>query len=343
MKRTIIIVSILTFLSLLFLAGCNKKDENAKKSDGPKKEMFAFPLTGLLTEDEEAVQVRPFAVVINNDPRARPQSGLNEADIIYELLTEGGITRYLAIFQSEKPDMVGPVRSARPYFIELANGYDAFFVAHGYSPEAKAMLHSGVIDHINGIQYDSTLFQRVSFRKAPHNSYISYENIKKGAQMNQYSLDQSVAPLTFLSKDEVKNLQGDEPAYKITVQYHNRYSVTYYYDETEKHYTRFTDQEQTVDYETNEPLTLENILIVEANHRIVDGAGRRAIDITSGGDAILLQNGWARYVKWTNKNGRIVPTTSDDEEVGLVPGKTWIHFIPTDPGLKNMVSLSTIE
>lgn len=161
--------------------------------------------------------------------------------------------------------------------------------------------------------------------------------------MNQYSLDQSVAPLTFLSKDEVKNLQGDEPAYKITVQYHNRYSVTYYYDETEKHYTRFTDQEQTVDYETNEPLTLENILIVEANHRIVDGAGRRAIDITSGGDAILLQNGWARYVKWTNKNGRIVPTTSDDEEVGLVPGKTWIHFIPTDPGLKNMVSLSTIE
>lgn len=343
MKRMKKAVTVLTILSLLLFAACNKKeDETPKKSDGPKKEMFAFPLTGLLTDDEEAVQVRPVAVVINNDPRARPQSGLNEADIIYELLTEGGITRYLAIFQSEKPDMVGPARSARPYFIELANGYDAFFVAHGYSPEAKAMLNSGVIDHINGIQYDGTLFQRVSFRKAPHNSYISYENIKKGAEMNQYSLEQTVSPLTFLSKDEVKKLQGDEPAYKITVQYNNHYSVTYYYDESEKHYTRFTGQEQTVDYETNEPLTLENILIVEANHRIADEAGRRVIDIMSGGDAILLQNGWVRYVKWTNKNGRIVPTTSDGE-VGFVPGKTWIHFVPADPGLKNMVSLSTTE
>lgn len=343
MKRIMKVATVLTIFSLLLLAACNKKDdESPKKSDGPKKEMFAFPLTGLLTDDEEAVQVRPVAAVINNDPKARPQSGLNEADIIYELLTEGGITRYLAIFQSEKPNVVGPVRSARPYFIELANGYDAFFVAHGYSPEAKAMLNSGVIDHINGIQYDGTLFQRASFRKAPHNSYISYENIKKGAEMNQYSLDQTVSPLTFMSKDEVKNLQGDEPAYKITVKYHNRYSVTYYYDESEKHYTRFTNEEQTVDYETNEPLTLENILIVEANHRIADEAGRRVIDITSGGDAILLQNGWARYVKWTNKNGRIVPVTSDGE-VGLVPGKTWIHFVPADPGLKNAVSLSTIE
>lgn len=342
MKRLIKIVSILTFLNLILLAGCNKKDETPKKSDGPKKEMFAFPLTGLMTDDEEAVKVRPVAVVINNDPKARPQSGLNEADIIYELLTEGGITRYLAIFQSEKPDMIGSVRSARPYFIELANGYDAFFVAHGYSPKAKAMLDSGVIDHINGINYDGTLFQRVSFRKAPHNSYITYENIKKGAEMKQYSLVQTVSPLPFLSKDEVKQIQADEQSHEITVRYNNSYSVTYRYDESEKHYTRFTGQEQTVDYETNEPLTLENILIVEANHRIVDEAGRREVDITSGGDAILLQNGMVRYVQWTNKNGRIVPTTSDGE-VGFVPGKTWIHFIPANPGLKNMVNLSTIE
>lgn len=343
MKRTIKIVSILTFLSLLFLAGCNKKDEDAKKSDGPEKEMFAFPLTGLMTEDEEATRARPIAVVINNDPKARPQSGLNEADIIYELLTEGGITRYLAIFQSEKPDMVGPVRSARPYFIELANGYDAFFVAHGYSPEAKTMLNSGVIDHINGMNYDGTLFQRVSFRKAPHNSYISYENIKKGAEMNQYSLNETVSPLPFLSKDEAAQIQADEQSHEITVRYSNSYAVAYYYDESEKHYTRFTGQEQTVDYETNEPLTLENIFIVEADHRVADEAGRRVIDITSGGDAILLQNGMVRYVQWTNENGRIVPTASDGEEVGFVPGKTWIHFVPTNPGLENIVQLSIFE
>lgn len=342
MKRTVKLVSIITFLFFIVLAGCSKKDEPAKKSDGPKKEMFAFPLTGLMTDDEEAVGSRPVAVVINNDPKARPQSGLNEADIIYEMLTEGGITRYMAIFQSEKPDMIGPVRSARPYFIELANGYDAFFVAHGYSPEAKAMLDSGVIDHINGIAYDGTLFQRVSFRKAPHNSYISYENIKKGAEKAQYSLEQMSSPLLFLSEDEVNQIQGDEQSHEITVHYNNSYSVTYYYDESEKQYTRYIGQEQTVDYETNEPLTLENIFIVEANHRVVDDAGRREIDITSGGNAILLQNGMVRYVQWTNKDGRIVPTTSDGD-VGLVPGKTWIHFIPTNPGLENSVNLSIME
>ena len=86
------------------------------------------------------IEGRAVAVMINNHPAARPQSGLHKADIVYELLAEGDVTRFLAIFQSEQPDNIGPVRSARSYYIELAKGYDSLYIAHGNSPDAKKML-----------------------------------------------------------------------------------------------------------------------------------------------------------------------------------------------------------
>lgn len=340
MKRSTSIAFFTVLTCALLFAGCKKNEPN-KVVDPESKAEFTFPLTGMKTSDEAAVESRPVAVVINNDPKARPQTGLNEADIVYEVLTEGNITRFLAIFQSEKPENIGPVRSARPYFINLAKGYDAFFVAHGYSPEAKAMLESGTIDHINGISYDGSLFQRVSFRKAPHNSYITYENIAKGAEQNNYTLDKAVEPLTFLEEDDVNDIQGDEAA-NVTVQYSNRYSVTYNYDLSANEYTRFIGQEQTVDYDTNEPLSVANILIIEMNHQVLDDVGRRSVDISSGGDAILLQNGIARHIQWANENGRIVPKTTEGE-VGFIPGRTWVHIVPTSPGLQQTVKLSETE
>ncbi|WP_374701220.1 DUF3048 domain-containing protein [Thalassobacillus sp. C254] len=74
---------------------------------------------------------------MNNHPEARPQSGLQHADVVYEVLSEGAVTRFVAIYQSQQPVRIGPVRSARGYHINLANGFDAFFVTHGWSPEAE--------------------------------------------------------------------------------------------------------------------------------------------------------------------------------------------------------------
>lgn len=342
MKRSIS-AFLLICACMLALAGCKsgQKEKPPDPEPEPQEETFTLPLTGLQTNDQDTYESRPVAVVVNNDPKARPQTGLNEADVIFEVLAEGNITRYLAIFQSEKPETVGPVRSARPYFIDLANGYDAFFVAHGYSPEAKMMLDSGAIDHINGIAYDGTLFQRASFRKAPHNSYITYENIAKGAEENGHSLVKTVPPLLFLSEEEMDGIQGDSAA-EATVRYSSSYSVTYSYDEAANEYTRWIGSEQMADYETNEPKTLANILIIEANHRILDDVGRKEIDLASGGNAILLQNGKVRQLQWANENGRIVPKTSEGA-VGFVPGQTWIHIVPASPGLNQIVQLSNKE
>ncbi|WP_433746848.1 DUF3048 domain-containing protein [Falsibacillus pallidus] len=315
----------------------NKENQSDQGKSGQKEEYaYHFPLTGIGTNEEPGK--RAVAVMINNFPAARPQSGLQKADVTYELLAEGDITRFLSIFQSEIPKKVGPVRSARDYFIELAKGYDSLYIAHGYSPEARQMLSSGYIDNINGIQYDGTLFKRASFRKAPHNSYITFANIEKGADKLGYDMDQLPDPLPFMTKKEADKLTGD-PAKEVMITYShgNAFHVMYEYDEAKKKYMRYSDGELTADLDTKEPVQLDNIFIVETDHKVVDNKGRRDINLTSGGNAYLLQKGMVKKVQWQNVDGRILPY-ENGEPLKFVQGKTWINFVPTSPGMDNMVS-----
>lgn len=333
---------------LLSVTGCAQKDvvkehkeketENVEK-ETPTVEKFAYqaPLTGIGIKEEP--NERAVAVMINNHPSARPQSGIHKADIVYEVLAEGDITRFLAIFQSEKPETIGPIRSARDYFIELAKGYDSFYVAHGWSPEARQILKSGSIDNINGIEYDGTLFKRASFRKAPHNSYISYDNILKGAKRVNASMDNAPTPLTFLSEKEAESLTGKKAATAgISYSGSSLFYVEYKYDSELKKYKRYSNGQLTADYDTEEPVLLDNVLIVEAIHRTIDNYGRREVNLTSGGKGYLLQNGLWNEVEWKNVDDRIIPFING-KEAGLLPGKTWINIVPSNPGLQSIVSL----
>lgn len=331
--------------ALLLLVGCNKEEKVVKQDEEKVKEEeivpkekelpYQYPLTGIGTKDK--VEGRAVAVMVNNHPKARPQSALHQADIVYELLAEGNVTRFLAIFQSERPDNIGPVRSAREYYIELAKGYDSLFIAHGYSPEAQKMLQKGYVDNLNGIQYDGSLFKRASFRVAPHNSYITFENILKGAEKNHYDMKKAPDALKFLTKEEVEVLSG-EPANTVNISYYDQtFSSAFKYDGTLMKYKRFSDGVQTVDYDSEEPVLVDNIFVVETTHQVLDDAGRRDIDLTSGGKAYLFQQGHMQALEWKNVDGKILPYLNG-EEVGFVPGKTWINVIPTSPGLESAVS-----
>jgi major membrane immunogen (membrane-anchored lipoprotein) len=342
-------VFVLAFL--LLLSGCSNKEkekEPVKKEktvtqtepEQPEQKPVApyfYPLTGV--SSETSTDSRAVAVMINNHPKARPQSGLNQADLVYEILAEGDITRFLAVFQSEKPANIGPVRSARDYYIYLAKGLNALYIAHGYSPEAKKLLNNNYIDNLNGMVYDGTLFKRSKTRKAPHNSYITYENILKGAKQKKYSMEKGPAPLTFLTEEESKNITGTAAkSVKITYSKGGISNSKFEFDAATGKYKRFSGDEQTVDLDTKEPVLVDNIFIVEAKHRFIDSYGRREIDFESGGKAYLLQKGKVNQVEWKNKNGEIVPV-KNGEEVPLVQGKTWINVVPTDPGLEKIVSL----
>jgi hypothetical protein len=351
LKRWIVICSAL----ILLFTGCSDKEKSTEtvaekpvveepKQEEPTKEPaekvypFTFPLTGL--GSDTAVDDRAVAVMINNHPSARPQSGIHKADIVFELLAEGNVTRFLAVFQSERPEKVGPVRSARDYFIQLAKGYKSLYIAHGYSPEAKQMLESGYVDNLNGMQYDGTLFKRASFRKAPHNSYISFENILKGAEKNKFSMKGQPNAYQFYEKKDLDALQGNSVK-SIMVSYFSSalFNVIFDYDETLGKYKRFSNGELTIDYDTKERVLLDNIMVIEMEHRFIDSYGRREINLTTGGNGYLLQKGKWREITWKNVDGQIVPF-ENGTEAKLVPGRTWVNIIPKDQGLQKMVSIT---
>jgi hypothetical protein len=348
MKMKKLAVFMIAFL--LLLSGCSGKEKVKEpvkeekpvtqpedKAEEPQADPYFYPLTGI--GSKTSTDGRAVAVMINNHPKARPQSGLNKADIVYEILAEGDVTRFLAVFQSESPKNIGPVRSARDYYIHLAKGLNALYIAHGYSPEAKEILNGNYIDNLNGMVYDGTLFKRSKTRKAPHNSYITYENILKGAKQKKYSMEKGPAPFKFLSEEESKSVSGtDAISAKITYSNGGISNSKFEFDAAAGKYKRFSGAEQTVDLDTKEPVLLDNIFIIETKHEFIDSYGRRAIDFESGGNAYLLQKGKVNQVEWKNKNGEIIPV-KNGEELALVPGKTWVNVVPTKPGLQKIVSL----
>ncbi|MEG0260228.1 MAG: DUF3048 domain-containing protein [Lysinibacillus sp.] len=326
-------------MSSLLIGGCTKDSTDGEKSDivgdegnVEQSEKFYAPLTG--EEVEQEVTQRPIMITVNNHPEARPQSGLASADMVYEMEAEGNVTRFLAVYQSELPEKVGPVRSARSYFINLSKGLDAFYVAHGYSEEAKSMLEKGVVDNINGMQHDGTLFKRSSDRVAPHNSYITSENIMKGAEQVNASMNYSKKVLqAFYEPEDSVKIGTETNQIDVSFGKSKYFQNTYLFNPEGNDYERQSGGVTTKDMLTGEALKLSNVLFFEMEQKTIDSVGRQDINLTSGGNAYVFQNGYMREVKWANKDGIPVAVEETGELVKLVPGQSWIHFVSTSPGL----------
>jgi hypothetical protein len=339
MKKAILFILVI----LVVLVGCTNDKEQKEAENTVKDGSFKniYPFTGVGTN--EPIDNRMISVMVNNHPKARPQTGLSQADIVFEILAEGDITRLLALYHSDLPDVVGPVRSAREYYFELANGYNALYVYHGAADFVNDMIVNRGIDFLNGSIYDNDghLFKRESFRKAPHNSYLQLGATYDVAKDKGYDITTEYDPLPFLSVDDMEALTGDEARHtEVVYSGSNSFAnVQYEYNQDSGSYTRYSDGEKTVELHTEKPIEVENIFIVETSHQVIDDAGRRAIDLESGGNAYLLQKGFINQVNWENRNGRIIPM-KDGKEVGFIPGQTWINVIPTNPGLEQAVKIS---
>lgn len=345
MKKTIFLI----LVALMLLVSCSKDKEQAEDNDKKDNDLTektppettdnVFPLTGI--ESEGDTDNRAVGVMVNNHPKARPQSGLSQADIVFEILAEGQITRFLALFQSETPDVVGPVRSAREYYFELAKGYDALYIYHGAANFVNDMIKDRGIEHLNGSLYDNdgVLFKRESFRKAPHNSYLQFDAVYDEAEQQGYPITATDEPLPFLEKGA--DITGED-ASQVQIDYTKGGTgtvVEFDYDGDSGKYTRFSDEEKTVELNTEDPIQVDNVFIVETAHEVIDKDGRRKVDLTAGGDAYLIQQGKVQALEWENKDGRIIPV-KDEKSVGFVPGKTWVNVIPTDPGIEQSVTIS---
>lgn len=329
-----------------FMIGCKKDEEDGAKNEGKESNVgekdidsepvHTYPFTGIATNEE--IDHRPIAVMINNHTTARPHSGIVDADIVFELLAEGDITRFLALFHSELPEVAGSVRSAREYYFELAQGYDAIYVYHGAATFVNDMINAQHIDHLNGAIYDNDqhLFKRDQERKAPHNSYVLLDQAYEVAEQKGYDITSSVSALEFADEDAV--VEGED-AQTVEIGYNGSnpaHLVSYSYNEQTNRYARSEDGTDTIDLTTEAPIEVENILIIETAHHVFDSEGRREVDLTSGGNGYLVRQGVIQEIEWENHDGQIIPT-KDGQVVPFVQGKTWVNVIPSDPGLQSSV------
>jgi len=279
------------------------------------------PFTGLGIDD--IYYKRAVAVSIENSPAARPQSGLDQAEIIYEFMLEGGITRFLAIFWPKVPEKMGPIRSARPALIETSQFYDALFIHAGASPRGFALLAVNDILHLDQL-YKSQYFWRSSKRLAPHNLYSGREPLKD--YLENLSEKEYQEQFDFLTASIMSDF---EKAENITIDYWGSYSVIYEYDSLDNNYLRFlNDKKNPHLVESDEQLKAKNIIVQHVKTSTIDDVGRQEIDLKSGGEMHLFRDGIVIKGKWERRNGRIVYLNSSGDEIEINPGQTWIQVVP---------------
>lgn len=199
--KTLLLVFCLA--ALLLIAGCVEEEKPTPIGQTETTpEPIYNPLTGL--EVDEEISARVLLVSVDNVEQARPQSGVSKADIVYELPAEGGIPRLVMLFYSQSAEKIGPVRSARDYFVSLAQGWDGLFAHCGWSPQAQELLQRNVVDYVNEIAY-SSYFWRDNSRSAPHNLYTSTDLLYKCLEERDFATVQENT-VSFLPFAQPKDL-----------------------------------------------------------------------------------------------------------------------------------------
>ena len=277
---------------------------------------------------------RPIAVMIDNHNQAWPQSGLNKAYMVYEVIVEGGETRLMALFKGVDVEQIGPVRSARHYFIDYAMENDAIYVHFGQSPQAESDIKKLFINDINGIAEDGTTFWRTKKKYAPHNALTSTEKILQSAKNKKYRTTSDKKSVLQYTTDEVK-LEDGESAISITIPHSNLQTVKYEYDEENGVYKRYARKKAQTEWETGETLTAKNIIVTLCdNYTLTDSEnkGRQGLKNIGTFDGYYLTNGRAIKIKCI-KNARDEQTVYQDlegNEIKVNDGNTWVNICPTN-------------
>lgn len=342
MKKRILTFTILG-ITAISLFGCGKKEEAVTEAateeitteaatENTHEGMTYNELTGEWSADY--VSKRPVAVMINNLKEALPSSSTKQADIIYECMVEGGITRIMPIFSSyEKLEKVGSVRSARHYYINIANEYDAIYVHYGQSKPAKSMLDDKAINNVNGMTYDAG-FYRDSARVAPHNAYTTGERIVKGIEDLGYSADYSESHEKVLSfNEEEKELENGAAANTVHVNF-STYSKPYFvYNEETKLYDRYEYDAPQIDEladESDNILNFKNVIIQISSYECINPENDlQELTQVGEGKGYYCTDGKSIPITWKKASGSSITKyyTEDGEELLLNPGKTWISII----------------
>lgn len=286
-------------------------------------EQIEWPLTGVLSN--EVVERPALAVKISNSPEARPHTGLEHADVVIEELTEAGITRFMAVFHSDLPEVAGPVRSARPVDTQLAAGFDhPAFAYSGARDEVLEMLErmpaAAITEGGAGFFRDSGTF--ASHPVAPHNLFIRPE-----ATLDA-SIDMGAQPLggsDWLFEDEAP-AGGTADGASLDIEMSDTFVTSWEYDADAGLYRRAQNgvpSELTGDGE----IGAANVVVLAVRHYIGE-SGYPETDVLGDGDALVLRDGQLFPARWEKptETDPIRILQPDGEPFPLQRGPTWIHL-----------------
>ena len=304
----------------------------------PPEGMAVSLLTGNYITLEAAAR-RPFAVVFNNEQRGMPQGGLAQADIIYEVIAEGSITRIVAIFQDFDAEMIGPIRSTRHYFGYFALNHGAVMVHHGGSPAGYSIIRNHGITAIDGMVYDGSTIWRDAERRQQrgleHSSFTSAANLLNHADSRNFDMavPQNIGGFAFF--DEPTALNPANIANIVHVPHHSANVMQFVFNSENMLYYKYIFGVPHMDFVGDEHLSATNVIVQIANisHIAGDVAGRRQVQMVGEGRGYLATHGTFAPITWV-RDSVATPTRWYDEDgapLVLNRGRTWISVIQSEP------------
>lgn len=339
-KKTIAAGASLMLILSMALSGCGKEEQGAVSLPATENMDTVVDLELVNHEgkvqsdltgewvDPELNNRRPVAVMINNIGEAMPQSGIGQADVIYEMVVEGGITRLMAVFSDYSGlEKIGPVRSARQYYVRTAEQMDAVYCHVGGSTLGYSELESTGIDDLDGLKGVGNYFiYRDNSRVAPHNAYTSADGLNQAIEASDIDMEHSSSyePM-FVFNSKNKDLENGISAEKITTAYNASRTPWFEYHEEDQQYYRFQYGDKQIDDQTNEQLHFQNVMILFAETYSPDGYLMEVCNEDSG-DGYYATNGSYIPITWKYEKGTIHYYTESGERVQMNPGKTWITF-----------------
>lgn len=290
------------------------------------------PLTGVAGLGDTAAGQRPIAVVVENAPPARPQWGLCSPDIVIEGVVEGGITRMLWLYADVNTiPKVGPLRSARHDFVEMAEGLNAVFVHWGWSYVAEDAIISRKIDHINGL--NGVYFFRDNSRNvdSEHRGYTNGESIAtalKDKNINTQVGETYAAPFKFVKENAVRT-PGGSACEKVSFAFSSSYKHDFRYNTADKIYYNYMNDDPMLE-DGGRQMAVTNVILLYCPVASYDNTILMEMDLT-GGSGLYVSNGASETITWKKGNTPTAPLklyAADGTELQLNPGKSYIGFVP---------------
>lgn len=326
----LIIASVLAVLILRQLSSkpeskepvARKSAETTKKVEPPPPS-YTCPFDGTTST---AIPNRPLAIMIDNITKARPHFGIDKACLVIEALAEGGITRLEAFYSCNLPEVVGPVRSARTYYVEYAQGFNALYAHVGGSPQALRLLRSLSID-LDEFRYPQA-YWRISERRRPHNMLTSPAKLYQVAKKKGLETKWTGDPFYPFKEDEPQESRSSVKS--ITIKFSTRpYEVQYIYDRTTNLYARYLYGKPYITADSKVHIKTKNVIVIYSSSRVLDYKARLEMPTTGTGKALVFRDGTKIECIWKREKAtdQLKFFDSMGNEIQLNRGQTWIAVV----------------